>query len=59
LKLSHNTKTDTASYAQNNAMTQVHWGNALALVAKEDLLGRTMYLYRKDTDPPEFQIEID
>ena len=59
LKLSHNTKKDTASYAQNNAMTQVHWGDALALVAKEDLLGRTMYLYRKDTDPPEFQIEID
>ena len=59
LKLSHNTKTDTASYAQNNAMTQVHWGDALQLVAKEDLLGRTMYLYRKDTNPPEFQIEID
>jgi hypothetical protein len=59
LRLTHNTKTTTASYRQNNAMTQVHWDDAKDLVGKRDLLGRTMYLYRKDTKPPEFQIEID
>jgi HKD family nuclease len=59
LRLSHNTKTDSRSYEQNNAMTQIHWDDALSIVAKRDLLGRTMYLYRKDTKPPEFQIEID
>jgi HKD family nuclease len=59
LQLTHNTDRTSRSYKQNNAMTQVHWGLALPVVARRDLLGRTMYLYRKDTNPPEFLIEID
>lgn len=59
LKLSHNTDTASASYRQNNFMTQLHWGKAKEHIAKRDLLGRILYLYRKDTDPPEFMIEID
>jgi HKD family nuclease len=60
LQLTHNTLQNTASYRQNNAMTQLHWGDAaLPVVARRDLLGRTMFLYRKDTNPPEFLIEID
>ncbi len=59
LRLAHNTRTNTRSYRQRNAMTQLHWGDALPLVARRDLLGRTMYLYRKDANPPEFLIEID
>jgi len=59
LQLSHNTDTTTASYRQNNAMTSIHWGLARDVIARRDLLGRTMYLYRKDTNPPEFLIEID
>jgi HKD family nuclease len=59
LKLSHNTRTDTATYKQKNAMTQVHWADAHGVIAKRDLLGRTMSLYRKDGAPPEFLIEID
>ncbi len=59
LKLSHNTDTDSATYKQNNFMTQLHWGDVKELVAKHDLLGRILYLYRKDTYPPEFTIEID
>lgn len=59
LRLSHNTKTNTRSYQQNNGMTHMHWDDALPLVARRDLLGRTMYLYRKDSNPPEFQMEID
>lgn len=59
LKLSHNTDKNSASYKQNNFMTQIHWGDAKAYIAQRDLLGRTLYLYRKDTNPPEFMIEID
>ena len=59
LKLSHNTRTDTATYEQKNAMTQVHWAGAHDVIAKRDLLGRTMSLYRKEGTPPEFLIEID
>lgn len=59
LKLSHKTDTQSKSYKQNNFMTQIHWGDARPLVGKKDLLNRNLYLYRKDTNPPEFMIEID
>jgi len=59
LKLTHNSDTKSASYEQKNSMTQVHWGTALKLVAKKDLLGRAMSLYRKEGKPPRFLIEID
>jgi hypothetical protein len=59
LKLSHNTDQTSKSYEQKNFMTQLHWGDAKEHVAKHDLLGRILYLYRKDTNPPEFTIEID
>ncbi len=59
LKLTHNTDNTSASYEQKNSMTQVHWGTALRLVAKKDLLGRVMSLYRKDGNTPRFLIEID
>jgi len=59
LKLSHNTDKNSISYQQKNFMTQLHWGYAKKYIAKADLLGRILYLYRKDTTPPEFTIEID
>lgn len=59
LKLTHNTDKTSASYEQKNSMTGVHWGTALKLVAKRDLLGRVMSLYRKNGNPPRFLIEID
>lgn len=59
LKLSHFTDQQSRSYKQNNFMTELHWGDAKKYVAKRDLLGRILYLYRKDTVPPEFTIEID
>lgn len=59
LKLSHYTDTKSVTYLQKNFMTQIHWGDAKQHVAKSDLLGRILYLYRKDTTPPEFMIEID
>jgi HKD family nuclease len=59
LKLTHNTNKKSKAYQQNNAMTSLHWGQVKELIAKRDLLGRILYLYRKDTDPPEYMIEID
>lgn len=59
LSVAHSTDTTSASYKQSNFMTQLHWGKARPLIAKQDLLGRNLYLYRKDSTPPEFMIEID
>jgi len=59
LQLRHNTNTNTTSYKRSNSMTQLHWGDAKQYIAKDDLLDRILYLYRKDTTPPEFTIEID
>ena len=59
LKLSHNTNRRSRSYRQRNFMTQLHWGEVKKYIAKRDLLGRILYLYRKDKVPPEFMIEID
>ena len=59
LRLSHNSRTDTASYEQSNSMTQLHWGVARPLITREDLLDRTMYLYRDEIDFNLFLLEID
>lgn len=48
LKLTHNSKTDTTTYEQNNAMTQIHWGDAKAIIAKRDLLGKRVRLYKRE-----------
>jgi HKD family nuclease len=56
LEITHDPRTNTASYAQNNAMTKIKWGAARSLVASDDLLDRTLLLYkRRKTD---FVIEI-
>lgn len=59
LQLSHDTNQNSESYRQGQFMTQLHWGDAKQHIAKRDLLGRILYLYRKYTSPPEFTIEID
>lgn len=59
LRLSHNSRTDTRAYEQRNSMTQLHWGGARPLVAREDLLGRTMRLYRDQVTEGLFVLEID
>ena len=48
LRISHNTRTDSKAYRQRNSMTQLHWGDARRLVARTDLLERTMYLYKSE-----------
>lgn len=61
LTISHNSNTNSKSYKQRNAMTGLRWGDAKFIVAKADLKGRTLSLYRKDrtSKPPQFMIEID
>ena len=59
LGLSHNTRTDTKSYEQRNGMTNIHWAEAKPIIALEDLLDRTMFIYRDSTEENLFIIEID
>ncbi|WP_341369191.1 phospholipase D family protein [Yoonia sp. BS5-3] len=59
MALTHDSRTDSPAYKQNNSMTQLHWGDVLPLVALEDLLDRTMFLYLDDKQPGLFVIEID
>ena len=57
LEVTHDPRTDTASYKQRNATTKIKWGQARQLVSRKDLLGGTMRLYRKS--PRNFIIEIE
>lgn len=44
--ITHNPKTDTASYKQNNSMTQLSWGETKNLIAQVELIGKTATLYK-------------
>ncbi len=60
LRISHNTRTDTAAYEQRNSMTSLHWGAVVRpYVAREDLLNRTLFLYLDDEEQDSFILEID
>lgn len=59
LKLTHNSSTNTKTYKQLNAMTQIHWGAVKRLIAHSDLLGRELQLHQRNDDPQQFLIEID
>lgn len=50
LKLTHNTKKDTKTYKQKNSMTSISWGTAKQFIAKEQLIGRTVKLYKDDNN---------
>ncbi len=60
-RLSHNRDKNSRTYAQKNFMTHFSWGDAKPLIARGDLLGRQLSLYRDDADParPRYLIEID
>jgi HKD family nuclease len=59
LKLTHDTRPESPTRKKGIGVTQIHWGDAKNYIRKEDLLKRTLYLYCKNTTPPEFTIEID
>lgn len=59
LRLSHDTRTDTPAYEQNNYMTSLHWGEIAAFVAREEVLNSTLRLFRETDNPTQFTLEID
>lgn len=58
LKITHDPRTDTPSYKQNNMMTHLHWGKAKSIIADKNLLGSYMRLYIGVNNPKNFLIEI-
>lgn len=59
LRIAHTTSTDTPSYHQRNAMTRLSWGGMREYIAQRDFIGRTLSLYRDETQPTRFVLEID
>ncbi len=46
LTVSHNTRTDTHTYEQNNSMTNISWGDAKRIIAKDNLIGKSASLFK-------------
>lgn len=59
LTITHHTSTTSESYLQRNAMTKLKWGAMRPFIAKDDLIGRTLALYRDKNDHTKFVLEID
>lgn len=59
LAIRHTTSTTSKAYKQKNAMTRLSWGPMREFVARPDLIGRTLALYRDRVDPKRFVLEID
>jgi hypothetical protein len=59
LAIHHTTSTTSKAYRQHNAMTRLSWGPTRKFVARPDLLGRTLALYRDKADSTRFLLEID
>lgn len=58
LTLNHNTKTNTKTYKQNNAMTEIKWGGVKDIIAKREYLGKTMTINKDESNPNKFIINI-
>jgi hypothetical protein len=59
LRIAHTMGTTSTSYLQRNAMTRLSWGPMRNLVARPDLIGRSLRLYRDEADATRFVLEID
>ena len=59
MTLRHSLTRAAAAAKDKNSPSGLSWNEARPLVAREDLLDRTMRIWRSTTDPTEFQIEID
>ena len=57
LTVTHDTRTNTRSFEQRQPMSALRWGTAKPIIAREDLLDRTLSLYR--VGDQKFVIEID
>jgi hypothetical protein len=59
LAIHHTNSTASRAYRQRNAMTRLSWGPMRQYVARTDLIGRTLALYRDKGDLTRFILEID
>lgn len=59
LAIRHTTSTMSEAYKQRNAMTRLSWGPMREYVARPELIGRTLSLFRDKVDPMRFVLEID
>lgn len=59
LKIAHSTSTTSKTYKQKNAMTRLSWGPMREYIARPDLIGRNLALYRDKADSTRFVLEID
>lgn len=59
MRLTHNSNSAMTTHSQSNSPTRLHWDEVKSLVRHEDLLDRTMYLYRDEDKPDQFLLEID
>ncbi len=57
LEVTHDPRKNTRSYEQRNVTTKIKWGNAITVIRKRDLLGRTLKLYKKNST--DFAIVMD
>jgi HKD family nuclease len=59
LRIGHSTDTTSRMHRQRNAMTRLSWGPMREYIARDDLIDRTLALYRDKADPKRFVLEID
>lgn len=59
LVIHHTTSTTSRAYMQRNAMTRLSWGPMRKYIARPELIGRTLSLYRDRLNPQRFALEID
>lgn len=59
LKLTHNSRTDTKTYKQKNSMTQISWGETKAFIAKKELIGKTVKLYKETGKDNQFVLVFE
>ena len=59
LSLTHDSRRDSKTYKQKNSVTELHWGTVKPLIAKDDLLERTMYLYKDNCQSNLFILEVN
>ena len=59
LAVHHTNSTTSKAYLQRNAMTRLSWGPIRKYIARPELIGRTLALYRDRVDPSRFILEID
>lgn len=59
MTLRHSLTIAATAYERSQSPTNLSWDEARPLVAREDLLDRSMRIWRSTEDPTEFQIEFD